>query len=102
MEQRLIDRIFEEIDHNSKQNEDLAKVVYEVATSVGIINKILIGLFMIIIGGFISHVFFVDHVKSTFEEDTKVMIEKYEKKHREIMEEYKEIIGKSGSNQKRR
>lgn len=96
MDARLVDRIFDEIDHNTKQLETLAKLVYELSGALSIVNKILIGLFMIIIGGFISHVFFVDKVKTDVKSEQKALIEQVESQHTELLKKYEVLLKNNG------
>ena len=52
MDNFLTERIFEEIDMNGKRIEDLSKLVYTQATTLGIVTKLVMGIisFLVLAG----------------------------------------------------
>lgn len=93
MEARLIDRIFEEIDHNAKQIESLAALVHGLSSSVGLMNKIIVGLFLAVFCMFITQILSPENKTPNLD----TSLEKHEKQHDEVIKKYKELLKQNDS-----
>ena len=50
MEDRLIGRVFTELDNHSKRLEDLSEVVHTNAATLSLVSKLVVGLIIIMLG----------------------------------------------------
>jgi len=57
MEDRLIDRVFTELDNHSKRLEDLAEIVHTNAATLSLVSKLVVGIIIVMFGAGASTVY---------------------------------------------